>query len=279
MRTTSSRPQSLLLYGTALLLFLLAFSPALQILLEKWRASEEYSHAFLVMPIALYIGWSKRHEVNWDSVRFSFTGLLGVVIFSFFYYFALLTEVHTIILLSLYCCLTSAFVFLLGLQFIRIFATPLILFLILIPIPEQLYIQLTFPLQLKVSKASELIPRTFGIPIFREGNIMNIPGKSFEVVDACSGLRSVIALSALSILVGYFMLTRPLSKVILFIMSIPIAVLVNIMRVVCMILAYCYFKLDLTEDTLHSFVGIGVFIVSLVLLLLTEKILEFWERH
>ncbi len=274
-----SKGYNKILTGLALFSYIAAFYPAFVILVGKWNNSDEYSHAFLVVPIILYLIWKKKDQIDFSKIRFSWLGLVGLVLFSVLYYFALLTEIHSVILLSLFLSLVSGLVFLFGLQVISVFFTPLFLFLLLIPIPDQLYIKLTFPLQLKVSEISEVIVRGLGIPIFREGNIMHIPQKSFEVVDACSGLRSIIALTSLSVIVGYFMLGRSLSKIILFFMSIPIAILVNIFRVVGMILAYHYFALDLTTGKLHDAVGLGVFILSLILLLITQKLLEWRERR
>ena len=112
--------------------------------------------------------------------------------------------------------------------------TPLLVLLMLIPVPEQLYTLLTFPLQLKVSEISEVVVRMFDIPILREGNVMHIPRMSFEVIEACSGLRSVIALLTLSVLMGSFAVKNFSSKLILVSVSIPLAVFVNIIRVVAM---------------------------------------------
>ena len=208
--------------------------------------------------------------------------LVGLIILLFStaaYFFAMLTEVHTIIALSLFLTIIGVLIYLAGLKIVKELSLPLLLLLILIPFPEQLYIKLTFPLQLKVSQASEIVVRLFGVPLLREGNVMNIPGKSFEVVEACSGLRSMITLLTLSIIMGYYLLKKNSSKLILLLASAPTAIVVNIIRVSTMILLFHFFKLDLAEGTLHSITGLLIFGIALGILLLLNKVLESWETE
>lgn len=262
----------------AIALFVAAYFPVFDILVGKWSKSEEYSHAFLMLPIILYMGWKKKALLLDAPKHFSVLGLLLVLFSMALYFFALLTQVHTIIALSMALTVLGSLIYLFGVQVIVVLFTPLLLFFLLIPVPEPLYIKLTFPLQLKVSQASDFIVGLFGVPIFRQGNVMNIPGKSFEVVEACSGLRSMITLLNLAIVMGYFMLKRNLSKTILVLASIPIAVFVNIIRVSVMILLYHYFRWDLTEGTLHTMTGLGVFVLAFITLLGLNKLLETWEN-
>ncbi len=260
-------------------LFVAAYFPVFKILVEKWSNSEEYSHAFLTIPIIVYMIWEKRVTFKNEKPRFTSLGFCFVLIASACYVFALLTQVPTFISLAFYSTVLGIFVYLAGVQAIGSLFTPLVLLLLLIPVPDQLYIKLTFPLQLKVSQLSEMVVGMFGVPIFREGNIMNIPGKSFEVVGACSGMRSIVTLLTLSIIIGYFMLKKSLLKIILLLTSIPIAIVVNILRVSAMILLYYFFHLDLSEGLLHTITGLLVFVVAFLLLLAVHKVLEFCEAR
>lgn len=261
----------------ALSLFIVAYFPVFQILVTKWAESEEYNHAFLTLPIIGYMAWSKRSVLSLEHPKYSPLGLLLILFATAAYFFAMLTQVHTIIALSLFLTIVGTLIYLLGIQAIRELFVPLLLLLILIPFPEQLYIKLTFPLQLKVSQASEIIVKIFGVPLLREGNVMNIPEKSFEVVEACSGLRSMITLLTLSIIISYFMLVKNFSKLILLLASAPTAIAINIIRVTAMILLFHFFGLDLTEGTLHSITGLLIFGIALGILLLLQKVLESWE--
>ena len=261
----------------ALGLFLICYSPALQRLVDIWASSDEYNHAFLVVPIIFFISWTKRGELVENSGRHCNAGLILAIFSSLFYLFALLTDVNTLIFASMLITIVGTIVYLAGYEAIGILLTPILLLVLLIPIPNQLYIQLTAPLKMLVSQISEIVVRFFDVPIFRQGNIMNVPGKTFEVVEACSGLRSMITLLSLSVLVGYFMLSRKMSKTILVVISIPIAVFVNIIRVTSMILLFHFFNLDFSEGALHTVLGMSIFILALMVLFFFQKGLWFWE--
>jgi len=165
----------------AFALFVAAYFPVFQILVGKWANSEEYSHAFLTLPILLYMVWGKRATLLEDKPHYSMLGLFLVILSTIGYLFALLTQVPTFISLSFYFTIIGVLIYLLGIQSLQTLFMPLVLLLVLIPVPDQLYIKLTFPLQLKVSQLSEILVELFGVPILREGNVMNAPGKSFEV--------------------------------------------------------------------------------------------------
>jgi len=253
------------------------YFPVWQILFAKWAGSDEYTHAFLTLPLIFYMVWSKRTALGSDQSWLSLFGLPLVFVGTLLYLFALLSQVPTLIALAMFLTLVGVVVYLAGPAALKVLAVPLLLFAMLIPVPEQLYTQLTFPLQLKVSQASEFIIRLFGVTIFRDGNIMHIPEKSFEVVEACSGLRSVITLMTLSIIMGYFMLRSTAGKILLLLGSIPAAILVNLIRVVTMVLLYHFFGLDLTEGALHTISGLAVFVGALLILFIIQQVLESWE--
>ena len=263
---------------SALVLFLVAYFPVFRILAGKWAESEEYSHAFLTLPIILYMVYQNRQRVLETPATFTPLGLVTLLLASALYYFSLLTEVHTVIALAMYLTVLGAVVFLFGIRSVWVLFTPLLLLLMLIPFPDQLYIQLTFPLQLKVSQMSEAIISLFGIPVHRAGNVLTIPQKSFEVVEACSGLRSVITLLTLSVVMGYFLLVRTTSKLLLVAASIPVAIFVNLIRVVTIVLLFHSFGLDLYEGTLHTVTGLLIFLIALATLFLLQRILEQWEH-
>ena len=260
-------------------LFLVAYFPAFRILSGKWSESEEYSHAFLTLPIILYMLYQNRNGVMEKPTTFSPLSLVTLLLASALYYFSLQTVVHTVITLSMYLVVLCTLVFLFGICSLWVLFTPLLLLLMLIPFPDQLYIQLTFPLQIKVSQMSEIIISLFGIPVNRAGNVLTIPEKSFELVEACSGLRSVITLLTLSVVMGYFLLVRRTAKLLLVAASIPVAIFVNLIRVVAIVLLFHYFGLDLYEGTLHTLTGLLLFLVALATLFLLQRMLELWEHQ
>ena len=263
----------------ALTLFVAGYAPIFKILGTVWLESDEYAHAFLILPVIGYMAWTKRAALVDHPIKYASLGLLLVAFSTPLFMFALVTQVRTIIALSMLMTLTGAIIYLAGVGAVKELFTPLLLLAMLIPVPEQLFIKLTFPLQIIVSRISEALIRMVGVPIFREGNIMTIPQKTFEVVEACSGLRSMIALLTMSVIMGYFLLKRPISKLVLVAASVPTAIFVNIIRVVTMILIFHFFQLDFTEGAIHTVFGLVIFIIALLTLFFVLKALELWETR
>ena len=268
------KQRTTLLALIAFTLFFVGYLPVFQILVTKWLTSDEYSHAFLTLPFIFHMVWVKRSKLHDNPVRCSFLGLILLGLSMLIYMFALLTQVHTVISLSMLMTVVGVIIYLGGVNTVKDMLTPLILLVMLIPLPDQLYIQITFPLQLKVSQITEIIIKLVGVPIFREGNIMHIPEKSFEVVEACSGLRSIITLFTLSVIIGYYTLSKGVSKLILVVSSIPIAIFVNIFRVIFMILLLYFFGIDITAGIFHTIMGMVIFGIALLLFLIIQFILQ-----
>ncbi|MEJ2032672.1 MAG: exosortase/archaeosortase family protein [Deltaproteobacteria bacterium] len=260
-------------------LFIIGYFPALRLLVQKWSASEEYTHAFFAAPIMLYMLWQKRSLLENHPPRLSAGFGLALLIFSSgLYLISLQLQIPTVSFLALVTTILSGFIYLAGFRALQKMAGPLFLLMLLIPIPDQLYSIVTLPLQLQASFVSEQVIRLFNVPVFREGNIIQLPQKSFEVIGACSGLRSLMTLMALSLIFGYFTLRDNTSKVILWASSIPVAFLVNIIRLVTLVLAFQFFRLDLASGTKHTLLGVGIFGIGVAMLYLTQRMLESWEK-
>ncbi|WP_028586086.1 exosortase/archaeosortase family protein [Desulfogranum mediterraneum] len=257
-------------------LFVVGFFPIIRELFTMWAESEDYYFAFFALPVAIYMVWQKRTVLQeWQG-----RGVLGLILLlavTLLHGVTLTLNVPTISFLVMLMWVVAAFVFLGGLRALPELIVPLVLALLLLPFSDSLYATVTMPLQLKVSQLSEQIAQLIHVPIYREGNILQIPTKVFQVVDACSGLRSLVALNCLSLMFGYFTLRRNRSIMLLFLTSIPVAFVVNIVRVVTMVLAFHFFQIDLTEGSGHVFTGALVFTVALALLYLFQRIIELWE--
>jgi exosortase len=194
------------------------------------------------------------------------------------YLFAKLAGITSVPPLALILTIASSVLFLFGYRIFVVLAFPLAILLLMIPIPAQIYSSMTLPLQLIVSKISTAVTSMMGIPVYREGNVIILQNFAFEVVQACSGLRSIMSLFTLAALYGYFTLSSSLLRSILFVMTLPIAILVNIVRIGVMIIAYHYFSFDLTSGAIHTLYGLAIFGLSFILFLLTQKVLSKWDK-
>jgi exosortase len=265
------------LWGFLILAFFMCYFPVWKSLVWAWYSSEDYSHGFFIVPISLYIAWQKRDILAGTPISSSAWGLPVVVSALLMYLLGRLGEIATISSFSMVMALAGVILYLCGPQFLRELAFPLFMLLFMIPVPAQIYSTLTIPLQLLVSRISTAIAGFAGIPVFREGNVIFLPGRTLEVVQACSGLRSMMALLTLAAVFAYFALRSNLSKSILLVFSVPAAIIVNIVRVLVMICAFYYFDYDLTSGTTHTVFGVAIFALALALIALMKGALAFWE--
>jgi exosortase len=268
---------SLALLGVLTGLFVWAFLPAWTGLLQAWQGSEDYAHGFFIVPLALYLAWRDRSELRAAPRGTSWAGL-GVFLLALGgYLFGIFAGVMTLAYLGLVLAVAGGVAFLFGGPIARRCAFPLFLLLFMVPMPAQIHAAVTAPLQLLVSKMSAAIIRLLGIPVYREGNILHLAERSFQVIQACSGLRSIISLLTVSLVLAFLTLRRTGLRLTLFLAGVPVAVAVNLIRVVLMILALHWFGIDLAAGTAHSLFGVGVFLLALALLFLLQRYLYRWE--
>lgn len=273
----SSVQKSILL--TALVgTFVLSYLPVWEKLVSAWSSSEEYSHGFLIIPICLCILWRKRDEIRGIPARPSSWGFGLVLLGQAIYIVAHLAKIVTVASVSMLLVLIGVVIYLYGYSVLKAVLFPLFLLLLMIPVPSQIYSSLTIPLQLFVSKTSVWLVSCFGIPVYREGNVIFIPEHTMQVVQACSGLRSMISLLTLSAILGYFSLRSDFLRSMLFIAAVPVSILVNIMRIMLLVLSLYWLDLDMTRGWVHTVVGILVFTSALILLGIATGVFSQWEK-
>ena len=157
-----------------------------------------------------------------------------------------------------------------GTPVLRKLAFPLFLLFFMVPIPTVVYNSLTFPLQLLATRMAAAGLLTIGIPVLREGNILDLPGQQLSVVEACSGIRSLLSLTFLSLVYGYFFEKRTWLRIVLFLATIPVALIANAGRVmVTGILSQV--RGDLAEGFFHESTGMAIFLAAGVILFLFHR--------
>ena len=258
--------------------FLAAYFTVLIGLIQAWSHSDDNSHGFAILPLALYILWQKRETLRTAPIRGSWLGLLIAVCTLFTYVVAKIGEMQTIASASMLFFLWGCVIFLFGFAIFKACLFPLLILFFMIPVPAQFIAALTMPLQLFVSKASVGLASLVGIPIYREGNVIQLPQGAFEVVQACSGLRSIMTLLTLGAVMAYFTMRSNLLRSILFLLAIPIAIAVNILRVFVLVAVFYFLSIDLSKGTFHTIMGLAIFCIALGLFLLTSKGFAKCER-
>lgn len=240
-------------------------------LVDAWIVDGNYSHGFLIIPIALYLVWERRTQLFAAVPQPSWMGLAvfggGILILLaglwgselFLSRFALIPVVAGIVW------------FVLGWNHLKILLFPIAFLLLMIPIPSIIFNQIAFPLQMFASRVGEWAISAVGIPVLREGNVLILAHTTLEVAEACSGIRSLVSLITLGIVYGYFMDPRPWVRVLIVVSAVPVAILANGARVAGTGMAAHWIGKEAADGFFHEFSGWIVFLFAFVMILVIQK--------
>ena len=242
------------------------FWPVIAKLVYDWGINDNYSHGYLIPPLAAYLVWERRHQLAAAPVRRSWLGLVVVAGSLVVLLAGLLGAELFLTRLAMLGTLTGGVLFVLGWRHLQMLAFPLGILLLMIPIPAILFNQVVFPLQLVASQAGEVALSAAGIPVLREGNIITLANTTLEVAEACSGIRSLVSLLTLAIVFGYFTDPRSGVRAAIALSAIPVAIVANALRVAGTGIAAHYYGTAAAEGFFHSFSGWIVFIAAFAML-------------
>ena len=248
------------------------FGPVIWVMFKEYAQDESMGHGFFVPLVAGYIIWQRRAALDaararphWSGWVIVVAGFLLLMLGTFGAEYALMRGGF---LLTIYGLVIAAC----GLEVFRMLAFPLLLLLFMIRIPQFIYGQITFPLQILASEFAEASLSAMGIPVLREGNVLELASQRLNVVEACSGIRSLLSLGFLGLVYGYFFESKTWVRVVLVIATVPIAILANGMRVtITGVLSEI--NTQYAEGLFHMMEGWVIFMVALVALLLLHQVL------
>jgi len=265
-------------WGSVIIVALIAavYYRVLAKLVTDWWQIPDFSHGFLVPIFAAYLVWAKRKTLLETKITPTWSGLaviaFGLLVLILGVYGAelFLSRVSLVILLAgLVLCFG-------GWQLLKELQFALLVLLLAIPIPSIIFNEITLPLQILASKlASALLP-LFGVPVLREGNVIELPAMKLEVAEACSGIRSLMSLFTLSVFYGYFLERTFFRRAILALASIPIAIAANAVRILGTGLCVQYWDPDKALGFFHEFSGWVMFLVSLGCLFIVHRIMHLF---
>ena len=265
------------LFKIALLaaLWLLVIAPVVPSMVDTWFSHSDNSHAVLVPFISLYFAWSNRAELAETAKTGSFLGglflTLCLALFLISYVGGIAFGVRLMIVASLIGLLWTCW----GWPCLRVLAFPLGFLFFMVPIPDTLLNMVSFPLQLQATNISTWVISLFSIPVYREGNMLYFVQTQLEVAEACSGIRSIVALTMLSVLLAYMSDAGWPKKAFLVVCAIPVALLANVLRVSGTgILAHFYGD-KVARGFLHDFSGLVVFLFGLAVMFLLYRLLDW----
>jgi exosortase len=242
-------------------------------LVDDWYHDDNYSHGFLIIPIAIYLLYKKRNEIVLP-VKPSKLGLIVFVVACIGLIFGTAAKEFFTSRFSLVLAVTGVAIYYLGWVNFRKVWFPFFFLLFMIPLPATIYYSATLPMQIFATKVTHVILKVFGVPALRQGNIIYLPNYALEVAEACSGLRSLVTLLALAALIGYITLSGKIKPIILFVSAVPIAIALNIFRLVFTAVGAYAISTKLAEHFLHELSGIIVFFLALIIMLLFATLLR-----
>ncbi|HEX8845378.1 MAG TPA: exosortase [Pyrinomonadaceae bacterium] len=272
---------------------------------HDWWADENYSHGLLIPLVIGYIIWVERARLGRVEARPSTLLGAGLVVFSLLALWVGIAGAELYVQrMSLVLMLAGVVIYFWGARLLRFLLVPFGLLILAIPIPEIVFNKLTVPLQLFASRCAVWVMRLFDIAVVREGNVIELlpkgarETKKLEVVEACSGIRSLMTLLTLAVVFAYF--TRPRSNgggddgdpsggggflrriksygfwrsIIIVASAFPIAILTNALRVSGTGVLAHYYGTEVADGFFHSFSGWVVYIVAFLLLFAVGWLLD-----
>jgi len=254
-----------------------SYAPVLYRLARQWLEDPDMGHGIFVPVVAGYIAWLKRHELMAEKPSPCWWGLLIVLYAAMQLYIAILGAELFLARTAFVISVAGTILFLAGKRCLRILIFPIFLLLFMIPIPAIIYNQLTFPLQLIASRFAETSLSLLNIPVLREGNVLELPNRNLNVVEACSGIRSLLSLSFLSLVYGYFMERRFWMRVFLLAVTAPIAIAANAARVAITGILSQYDP-ALAEGFFHTASGWVIFMIALGILVIFHRAVKWADR-
>jgi exosortase len=247
-------------------LLLVCYIPVLTQLIHVWSKDGDMGHGFFVPIVAGYIVWQRRAELAAIRPEPNYLGLIAIAVGAILMVIGTLGAQIFIARVAFLISLAGVVYFLGGKPIMRVVAFPLFLLVFMIPIPVIIYSRITLPLQLFASTVAEHILALLGIPVLRDGNVLELASQRLSVVEACSGIRSLLSLTFLALVYGYFFDSKPWMRWLLLAATIPIAIMANASRVTLTGLISEY-RVDLAQGVFHTLEGWVLFIVALVLLI------------
>ena len=239
-----------------------------------WYNDENYSHGFLIPFISGYLIWQRKERLKEIVLKQSNIGIIIVLSGLCLFLLGKLSGEYFTMRISMLVVLAGAILYVMGLRFFTSILFPFIYLLFMIPLPFLIYDSMAFPLKLFVSDISVGFLSSIGILVVREGNIIHLVNITLEVVDACSGIRSIISLLALSTAMAYLTQSGWARRLTLGVLAIPIAIFVNAIRVIGTgILAEKYGS-KVAEGFFHEFAGLLIFGVAIVMLVFSAIVLN-----
>lgn len=258
-----------------LAILIVAYLPTMLWMWDRWFSrTSYYSHGILVPVVTLFLIWNKKDELvkmtrqpsAW-GMRLILLGVVGHVI-------SAVLRIYFTSGFSFLVVLIGLILHFFGVAILRNVLFPVLFLIFMLPLPEQVITNLSINLKLFAAEISTNILNHMRIPAIRSGSIIKMRSAFVVVDDVCSGLRSLISLTALGSIFAYWMKAPNYKRIALFLSTIPIAVITNICRVVFLSSVSEIWGADVASGFLHDLSGYLIFALAFILLFAVGKLLE-----
>lgn len=265
-------------------LFLLAtlavlYSHVLSKLIAQWWHDPDYSHGFFVPVLAFWMLWRSRPGFRQCTPAPSWWGLPIIVGAMGLLIVGTLGAENYVSRLSLLLALAGLVINFYGWRYFRIGIFAWLVLFLMIPLPAIIANRIVLPLQFVSSGLATSLMDLCGVPVYRQGNIIYLPSLTLEVAEACSGIRSLMAMITLTVAYGYLLEQKAWTRAVLIVSAVPIAVIANSFRITTSGLLGQYWGRDKAEGFFHLFSGLVIFSSSLLLLGLLHGLIRKIGRH
>jgi len=258
----------------ALILAFVYQSVLRHLILSDWYR-DDYTHCFLIPFVVIYMIWEKRQELSVHPSLPSWTGLVPFIIGVILFWLGDLSGEYFTLYLSFWFVIIGLLWLHLGWLKIKTIWFSLTIMLAMFPFPYFINKNLSLQLQLISSKLGVWMVHLYGMPEYREGNVIDLGFTQLQVVEACSGLRYLIPIMVLALLLAYFFKAHLWKRILLFVSSIPLAIVVNSMRIALTGILYSVWGAKVAEGFFHGFSGWMIFIFALGFLLVAMWVLSW----
>lgn len=277
VQSVEARPLSKFVWPALLIASVLAaYFPTLLALIDGPWQTEQEGHGPLIIAASLWWVWQSRGRLK--SAEISPAPVVGWTVLLLGLILMYLARIQqglvTIEMASLLPVIVGCILLTAGWPILRVLAFPIGFLIFAVPMPDWLVDAATVPLKVFISNTVTRVLYAAGFPVAQNGVMIMIGSYQLLVKDACSGMNSIFALSAIGVFYAYaFRWQEKLRSVLLLLAIIPITILANFIRVFTLVLIAYYGGPDLLEGIVHDMTGIGLFVVAVVLMFMFDAVL------
>jgi len=236
-------------------------------LFKEWQRNDDYSAGQLVPLIALFLVWRERKTLRKCMLRPCWLGIALLILAQAARFYGLLFMYESGVRYSMVLTLAGLVLMVAGWQVFRNVSWILLFLFLMFPLPGRIHNLINGPLQKMSTTGSVFILEAFGVRVRQQGNIVMLNENTpMAVVEACSGLRMLIAFVIVAAFIAYMVNRSRRRKAVLLLSSIPVAVMCNILRLCVTAVLFLLASTEVAEKFFHDFAGLAMMPAAVLLL-------------